>query len=474
MQTPVAPSAADSREDLQHDDSDVKSAGVIGRASLILTFKGVSGGLGVLSAVLLARALGTEGRGTLAAATAGPLIMSLVIFFGFGVANVYFLARQELEVPVAIGTSLASSVLLGFIGGAVYVGIGLAVRESMLQGLPASYVWLGGLLVPAVLSVRYISAVTQGLQRVALFNSIQVTQWAVAVLLYIAVLYVLRLGALAAFGAYVAAVVIGVVPALVILTREHGPWRVDVGYARKAVRFGARGEASTLIAYLGYRVDLVIVTALVGFSAAGKYAVSFTLAEILWVLPNALAVMLFPSVAADRHEADTSLRTTTTIARMTYYILVIGGLLGVLLSPWLVPRIFSEAYWGSVLPLQILVPGVVLFGLGKVLTADLAGRGRPGVATISHLIGLGVMVGLDFVLIPNHGIVGAAIASSFAYALAFLIQLVIFMRITRAKASDVLVPNGADLIFARGQIQKLFADRSLRDAVSKIRRNQRL
>ncbi len=120
---------------------------------------------------------------------------------------------------------------------------------------------------------------------------------------------------------------------------------------------------------------------------------------------------------------------------------------------------FSSAYRASVGPLLLLIPGVVLFGSGKVLSADLAGRGRPGVTTAASVLGLIIMVALDLLLIPTRGVSGAAAASSLAYAIVFAFQVLVFTRLTGEKVRSTVIPERSDIAFVRRGLARLRDER---------------
>lgn len=424
--------------------------GVIRKAGSVLVFRTVTIALQAVAAVIAARYLGAQGRGVVAAASTGPALVALALFLGMGVANVYFVARDEVRVAVALGTSLGVVFVVGVVVAPLYVGAAMLLRGSLFHGLPTVYIVLGGLAIPAALAVRYVSAVAQGLQRIALLNSVTVVQAATILALYIVFLLGMGEGPLAAFTIVLVANLVGLVPVLVVLTRDHGRWRFEKEYAKRAVRFGAKGEASNLITFLGYRVDLLIVTGFLGFAAAGHYVVAFTAVELLWVVPNALGVVLFPRVAASTVGGnEQAVETTAQIVRLTTLLLLAFAVAGAAMAPLVVPLVFSSQFQASVVPLELLVPGVVLFGLGKVLSADLAGRGRPGITTLANALGLLVMVALDLVMIPSMGVPGAALASSIAYAVVFVFQARIFTRITGVPVRSLVLVRGRDVTYVR-------------------------
>jgi len=82
-------------------------------------------------------------------------------------------------------------------------------------------------------------------------------------------------------------------------------------------------------------------------------------------------------------------------------------------------------------------------GAAAVSSAFLWGVGRPGANSWAMGIGVVVTVTLDFLLIPSHGAVGAAIASSVAYVVTTALLAAFTRRIsTRALREDESEPEG--------------------------------
>ncbi len=127
------------------------------RNGSIMVFRGLAIALQGLVAILVARWLGAEGRGLIAAGSVGPQLVSLALFIGFGVSNVYFISRGDIDVPVALGTSIATVGLVTLVVVPLYIASALFVRSSVLHNLPVPFIVVGSLLIPSALVVRYTS-----------------------------------------------------------------------------------------------------------------------------------------------------------------------------------------------------------------------------------------------------------------------------------------------------------------------------
>jgi O-antigen/teichoic acid export membrane protein len=115
--------------------------------------------------------------------------------------------------------------------------------------------------------------------------------------------------------------------------------------------------------------------------------------------------------------------------------LVIGF---VLAAPILCVVFFGEAFRGSIGELQVLAPGAFGIVAMKVLANALVAQGRPMLANAAIGVAFAVTIGLDILLIPAHGGMGAAIASTAAYTAGGIAVAVIFARTMGLRGRDLL------------------------------------
>ena len=88
------------------------------------------------------------------------------------------------------------------------------------------------------------------------------------------------------------------------------------------------------------------------------------------------------------------------------------------IAPTFVPLFYGELYYGTILPLQIIVLVVVAIGLNNLSGVQiLVGLGHDKLFLYSVLIGMVTNFLLNLTLIPNYGAVGASIASVIAETL---------------------------------------------------------
>ena len=95
----------------------------------------------------------------------------------------------------------------------------------------------------------------------------------------------------------------------------------------------------------------------------------------------------------------------------------------------------------------MLLPGVACLGVGSVLISATSGRGRPRYAMINGLITTPIAIVLYVVLINADQATGAAIASTLAYVISFVIAAHLLPSYDRHVAARLLLPTRTE--FAR-------------------------
>jgi O-antigen/teichoic acid export membrane protein len=373
--------------------------------------------LSVFTGILLARTLGPEGRGELAAVILWPTILSAVGSLSVGQATSYHTARGAVPVGTITGTAL-----------------GLALGQSLLL------VALGGVLVPLVLSqyggdtvtsaLLYLSyiplfflwacamAVLLGRQRFRAYYALRVAS---AVLSALGLLFLALVDKLDVRGAVlvylIALLASGAITAFVLFTRESPRLAFDRGVARELVGYGLRSHLSTASTNLNQRLDQLVISVFLAPAKLGNYVVAVTLTSFTVLVGHSIGMSALPLVA--RHEPGRA--RTEAAGRLVRLTLVLSLLVTIPLLAFtstLITVFFGEDFRSATDVCRVLLVGSVVYSTGRALDAVTKGIGRPLDGGIAELIGLvATVVGLA-TLLPAFGLIGAAITSLVAYLVA--------------------------------------------------------
>jgi O-antigen/teichoic acid export membrane protein len=152
----------------------------------------------------------------------------------------------------------------------------------------------------------------------------------------------------------------------------------------------------------------------------GLYALAYQVAGVVQqvtVIMSTLLLPLFSVMIAE--DAEDSLRRIVSRA-IPYWLLGFSVFLGLLLAAtdWVIRLFFGAAFAGAVPPLAVLMLATIALAIFSSLTPLLTAVGATWTITAVVVVSAGVNVGMNLVLIPRLGIIGAAVATALAYALA--------------------------------------------------------
>lgn len=411
--------------------------------------------------VILARTLGPEGRGVYAVAVLIPALISLFAQLGLGPANVYHFSKRLIDPDELVGHATSMALLLGGMG---LVGVYAYVQlsgASHFAGVSSGYVLVSCLALPFLLLTVFLQGILNGAQRYWEYNLVLLVQYASTALALMVAMLALRGSTMAAVAAWtVSTVATGAVAVACVAQLARLSIRFRVATLRKLLRFGLISYFSSLSSFANYRLDVLIVNLFAGARQVGLYSVATGLAEMVWYLPNAAGIVLAPKVASS--DPDSADRMTEQVCRVvTALALVAAGVLA-LFAPFVVVVFFGSAFAESAWGVWLLLPGIVAFSVARVLSMYLLGRNLLKVDLAASVVGLGMTLVLDFVLIPHYGFRGAAVASSIAYTCAMVFDLAWLSRRSSISVRDLLLarPDDARLLWKR--VRELAASRLAR------------
>ncbi len=393
--------------------------------------------LSFATSIIVARILGPEKKGILTLVLLLPNMMVLFLNGGINVSNTYFAGSRRFDVKRLFESTITFAIIstaLAVILAIIFIPGGL--EKILLPGVPQWAILVALVIFPFALLSTLLSGLLQGLEKIVELNRIQAIQAGISFLLTCLMVVFFHLGLLGALIAAILASTSGTVGFAFLLkgnwTRFIPSWHSDV--IKASLSFGLRGYIANILQFFNYRLDVLIVNIFLGPAAVGIYAVSYGIAELIWNLPDAVSFVFFPRIVSDQRQKRKS--TTLQILAITVAITLIGALFLAIIGRFLISFLYTDIFKGAYFPLLALLPGVVLLGAAKVLTAEILGRGYPQYNSILSGVGLVMTVIGDLILIPGYGILGAAIASSLSYCIIFLMSIGFYLYLIKG---DLLI-----------------------------------
>ena len=401
----------------------------------------VSNTVGFLVAILMARALGPDGRGVTALYQAAVGLGYAFLNLGIGSAAFYFVTRREITGRQAVEAGLTVSALAASIA---IVGVLLTTLlfESHLAGKDIPY-GLAIVTVPAAIQLRIVEALLRAEGRFGAMNLL-------ALLLPLSMLCFIG-GAEVIWGLTVPLAIwawsLAHLPALVLgygmLGRRYLPrtW-APLSLLIKAARFGSQSAVTNLIELAKYRLDIFLVLVLVNTAGVGIYTVSLSQTEGLWVVADSIAIVLLTNITAG--DAANAARLTPVVCRNTLLVTAIAALVAALIAGFWIPVVFGRDYQDSVLPYLWLLPGTVALSGSKILAGYVFSRGRPIINAWISLATLIASVPIVSLLLLLFGVAGAAVGTSIGYTLDLALTAIAYRWLSGRPIHEALIPRRSD------------------------------
>lgn len=425
--------------------------------------------LGLLSSVIIARALGDSLRGSYGYLLLFNSLWLPIASLGIGGAVIYLVSSKRFTPPEIIFTALTLGCLQG-----------LAV--ALLAGLLWFVGWSGQIAarIPSPLVIAALTALPiQGMylmgtrvlaadSRFALGNRFALAALAVPCALQLLV-FVVWPGIgngfppphegwtlAAASGIYLFThVLLGLILCVILVRRYRPQWGWNREFFRSSADYGLRVWWGDITTRLNLRGDQWIMGYFVTDSQFGLYAIAVTISEMLWNIPDSLNYVLFNKIAAES-QPQIRAEMTERVHRVLWAAMIALAVALGLSAPWLIRLLYREEYLPAAEPLIWLLPGTVFLTTTKILTKYFGGSGKPELSSIITISG--TVIGLTacwavFQFAPQWGIMGAAAASSLGYLTTAVMSIAVYWREAHFHRPHLFFPERGDARWFLAQVR---------------------
>ena len=311
---------------------------------------------------------------------------------------------------------------------AVVVALVLATTRGILASLIgdsalAPFFLLGAAYVVGKGLTKHLQITFQGFNRVTwsallgAVNGISRTVFAIGFVL-------LGFGALGALAGYVVAFLLSAAVGLGVLYwkfyRAYEPaTEPEEGLLRRVAEYSIPTAATKASVVVDSRVDTLLIAALAGPVAVGFYTLARQIADVCIVPAQSLGFTITPAFG-EQKAADQISRASRLYERALGNILLLyvpAGVGLVLIAEPAIRYVFTEDYLGAVPIVQLFAVFILVRAIHKITGGGLDYLGLAKVRAIARGTSAVGNVGLNLLLIPHYGAVGAAVATVTTYTL---------------------------------------------------------
>lgn len=383
-----------------------------------------------VAGIITVRGLGVHGRAVLAVMISISAVFSIIGVFGLDNANLRYAGRSHTAYRQLVRLGTMFSLLSGSVLAGSWLMLG-SVWPRILLGLPPRLALLAAVMCPVSLMTTLLGSAEIGRGRITTYNLAIGVPGIVYLVGVVALMLTGRLSVMSCFIVALAGQGISAIGLLAAATVRVHPDGDPVPF-RPCFSYALRAYLPSLASYGMLRMDVPVIQLMAGSTAVALYAVALPMAEGLLLLPIAVALVIFPRVTSGAIDAKAAMRISGTVMLATAACVIPLAIAG----PIVIPAIYGRQFAGSTAVIWVMLPGVLLFSVGRTLQAYLTATDL-----LRHVIAATaaagfINIGLLIALTARYGAIGAGCADSAGY-LVFTVLLTRDVR--RLKSRDLAV-----------------------------------
>lgn len=216
--------------------------------------------------------------------------------------------------------------------------------------------------------------------------------------------------------------------------------RIDSAVLSQTLASTARVFAGSFTGYLNGRLNSALVAVVLGPAAMSFYGLAWGVSRVpVWVLSQALALVLVPTLAHVRSDADRVERVLHESIRLAYVLLTPACAMLFVSADSLVTVVLG-AKWLPVVPvLRVMSVSALMAPLGIAFNGLLVATDRGHFTGLATGAQLGTFVALVAPLVPRWGVVGAAVGD-LASTIVVTVVLLVLCRLRVPEVRWSIVP----------------------------------
>ncbi len=402
-----------------------------------VTFVGsvIDYGSWLLIGILLARFLGADQYGLYTLALSPITIAAGFAGLGFSPALVRYVAiyagrRDDAGLWGTLQVGLGLTAIASLLVGAALFALAAPIAEGLFaEPRLVPLLRLGSLMIPFMALGTVLSAATQGFKTMQYTVIAQdISQSVSRLVLIVALALVVGLNAVNALVAQLVAAAIAFGLLLYFLNRLFAlrrPLSSGRRNLREMVTFSLPIYITRLINTFRGNIQTLLLGAFEAITTVGVFAVASKVNMIGKMFHNSIVTASAPIVSDlyDQGKREQLARFYQTMTKWTFTANLPLFLI-VQLFPGAILSIFGKEFVGGALALTILAWGNLIDAGTGICGVVIDMTGKTGLKLVNAIVVFGLLLGLNLLLIPPWGLVGAAAAAAAANAIVNLFRLV--------------------------------------------------
>ncbi len=210
---------------------------------------------------------------------------------------------------------------------------------------------------------------------------------------------------------------------------------------------------ANLFQFMSYRMDFWFVKHYSGSEQLGIYSLAVSLAQMLWLLPQAIASIFVAYSGSGNH--DTIVNQTNALTRTAFSVLLVVGAILYFAIEFMIPLFYGHEFLDSIVLFKMLLAGVIPFSITTVIASYFVGKGKVRINMVGGIIGFIFCLCFDIILIPLYGNQGAAIATIISYCVSTVYTVFVYIKASHSSLKQLFIINRNDIVFLRAKLRDI-------------------
>lgn len=398
-------------------------------------------GCTMVQGIILARALGVDGRGSFAAIILWPNIIANIGLLGTNMS----ITRTAAVVGDDIGPVARAGILLSLVLSVIFAAVGWALlpmlipnTDSNIMGLARTFMVL---FLPAYMLSANLMGVDHGQGRFRRLNFFRLLQSPVYVLFLVTLVIWGQSNLIYCVLSMLIAFWVTALGRLVLLMRQT-PFVGPVASLLTLLKEGLPFSVVNITMQFILRGDRILLLWLLTERDLGLYTVAFSAAGILADIPQSMGLVSL-TIAAQENPREGFSRIAQIFRGTTIISFAMG--IGLAVAAYmLLPFIYGREFADSRILSIILAGGFIPSGLVSLLSQSMRGQGKPMAGMFSRLAGIVVMILVAFLFSRTLGVIGVALGFLAAQIINLCGMVLFTMRHYQSSTFAEMIPTAKD------------------------------
>lgn len=410
--------------------------------------------LGVISSIFFIRLLGADGKGDLTIIEVGAALLVLVTSVNLNLGIIHFTSKKKVSKPQILGIAiymLVFSLLASLI--IIFLSEILGFNNYLIpDGNFTEYAILLITTIFVILTKEIFSSFLKGVKQFKDLYASTIIYSIFRLLLFISLFglhtyYDLNYTTIQLIWAHVAC--LGV---LMLVTfyffysniKIKPDFKPNKLLIKQFYTYATIGMVVLVINFFSRKIDIWIINDFLDKKQLGFYAVAIGLCDLILQIPMTLRSVLFPYMSSMNKMSD-RLKLLAVFSRINVAILVVIVAMLFFCASFLIPFMYDDTFSPTIVPFKILIFATAFIGVRSFFVTFLMSEEKQIYNVISSVMGIITLLLLDFYLIPNFGIIGAAWAVFISYFLTMIFIYLVVINLSKSNNHNYFFITSNDI-----------------------------